>query len=106
MSQEVLDIEQNARQKHIELIPSGGTMQTSEQINADIQIKIDDAKHKRNINLMLTSSGLFLIVSGFLFCIWVLVKSDSVEDKKLAFGMLIGIITGFLGYITGKTSKD
>lgn len=71
-----------------------------------LRIEEADAGHRRRKDLILHIAALVVIGVALGLCVWVIVKGDStVEDKRWAGTVITAIVTGLVGYVTGKSIK-
>lgn len=65
-----------------------------------------DAAHRRRKDLALFMFALLGAGAIGAYCLWVLIEpSTSADDKKWAQSVLTAIITGLIGYLTGKSAR-
>ena len=71
-----------------------------------LRIEEADAAHRRRKDLALHVTALVVIGVALGLCVWAIVKKDTtVEDTKWAVPLLTAIVTGFVGYVTGRATK-
>lgn len=74
--------------------------------NARLEIERADAAHKRRIDFALHIAAFVVVGVALCLCVWAIVRADSsVDDKKWATTLLTAIVTGFVGYVTGRSTK-
>jgi hypothetical protein len=62
-----------------------------------------DAFIRRMKDITLFFIAIFAVLSLFAFCLYMLMSKDfSSEDKKWGMAVASGILSAFLGYITGR----
>ena len=77
-----------------------------EERSARIEIEIADAAHKRRIDFALHIAAFIVAGVALILCIWAIVReSSTAEDKRWATTLLTAIVTGFVGYVTGRSTK-
>lgn len=65
-----------------------------------------NAVHKRRIDFALHIATFVVVGTALCLCVWAIVQSNSsVEDKRWASTLLTAIVTGFVGYVTGRSTK-
>ncbi|HEX8162174.1 MAG TPA: hypothetical protein VF538_09895 [Pyrinomonadaceae bacterium] len=70
------------------------------------EIEIADSAHRRRISLLLHVTALSVIGIVVVLCVWMITHAGADgEDRKLAITLLTSIVTGFVGYVTGRASK-
>jgi heme A synthase len=73
---------------------------------ARLEIETANAAHKRRIDFALHIAALVVVCVALCLCVWAIVReSSTVEDKRWATTMLTAIVTGFVGYVTGRSTK-
>ncbi|MGI8655512.1 MAG: hypothetical protein ACR2LC_09860 [Pyrinomonadaceae bacterium] len=73
---------------------------------ARLEIEKADAAHKRRIDLALHITTLAVIAATFGVCVYIiLARTFSSDMDKLAAALLTSIVTGLVGYVTGRASK-
>jgi multidrug resistance efflux pump len=73
---------------------------------ARIAIEKADAAHKRRIDFALHIAAFAVAGVALILCIWAIVReSSSAEDKRWATTLLTAIVTGFVGYVTGRSTN-
>lgn len=79
-----------------------------EEANAAHQLRLEEANaaHQRRKEILLHSVTVGVISLVVLLCAWtILRKGFATEDGKLALALLTSIVTGLVGYATGRASK-
>jgi hypothetical protein len=65
-----------------------------------------DAVHQRRKELALHVVAFVVIGVALSLCVWVIVRNSSPpDDKKWAELLLTAIVTGLVGYVTGRSTK-
>jgi hypothetical protein len=73
---------------------------------ARLVIEKANAAHKRRIDFALHVAAFVVVGVALSLCIWAIVRASStIEDKKWATTLLTAIVTGFVGYVTGRSTK-
>jgi hypothetical protein len=73
---------------------------------ARLEIEKADAAHKRRIDLALHIAAFVAVGVALCLCVWAIVRENSTaEDKRWATTLLTAIVTGFVGYVTGRSTK-
>jgi hypothetical protein len=71
-----------------------------------LEIAQADAAHRRRLEYMLYVAALVLVCAAFGLCLWIVIKKDSTaEDRNRSMTLLAAIVTGFVGYVTGRATK-
>jgi hypothetical protein len=79
-----------------------------EEAKIQHQHKLDEANaaHQRRKEMVLVITGSVLITAVVGLCLWLVAKKGlTAEEGKLAFGLLTTIAAGYIGYLTGRSSK-
>jgi hypothetical protein len=72
------------------------------------RLKIEEANaaHQRQKELILYYVTTVVIALVVIICSWTILKRGlNTEEGKLALALLTSIVTGLLGYVTGRASK-
>jgi uncharacterized ion transporter superfamily protein YfcC len=105
-SEKKLNVDDLAREQNVTVENTSTTTEPIEEMRTRLRIKEQDAKYKRIKELFAWIAGLIMILTMFGLCIWIIVRDGwTIDEKRLAFGLVFAIITGFLGFITGRVSK-
>jgi hypothetical protein len=65
-----------------------------------------ESAHRRQISLLLHVAALTVIGVVVVLCVWMLTHAGAEsEDRKWATTLLTSVVTGLLGYVTGRASK-
>lgn len=101
-----LNVEDLAREQNVAVENTTTNIEPIEEMRARLRIKEQDAKYKRITEFITWIAGLLMILTIFGICIWIIIRDGwTADEKKFAFGLVLSIITGFLGFITGRASK-
>ena len=74
--------------------------------DARLRMEEADAEHRRRKELALHVVTFVVIGVALALCVWAIVKKNSTpEDTKWAVPLLTAIVTGLVGYVTGRSSK-
>src|SRR5918911_239980 len=74
--------------------------------DARLEIEMADAAHKRRIDFALHVAAFVAVGIALVLCVWAIVReSSTAEDKKWATTLLTAIVTGFVGYVTGRSTR-
>jgi hypothetical protein len=79
-----------------------------EPLEREARLEIEKATfvHKRRIDLALHIAAFIAVGVALSLCVWAIVRGESpVEDKRWATTLLTAIVTGFVGYVTGRSTK-
>ncbi len=72
-----------------------------------LRISEADAMHQRQKERLLYRLTFAVIVIVVILCSWVVLRKGlSTDDGKLALALLTSIVTGLVGYVTGKSAKS
>lgn len=72
-----------------------------------LRISEADAMHQRQKERLLYRLTFAVIVTVVILCSWVVLRKGlSTDDGKLALALLTSIVTGLVGYVTGKSAKS
>jgi hypothetical protein len=73
---------------------------------ARLEIERATAAHKRRIDFALHIAAFVVVGVALSLCVWAIVRDGSTaEDKRWATTLLTAIVTGFVGYVTGRSTK-
>jgi hypothetical protein len=73
---------------------------------ARLEMEKANAAHKRRLDFALHIATFVVVGIALCLCVWAIVRSNSsVEDKRWASTLLTAIVTGFVGYVTGRSTK-
>jgi lipopolysaccharide/colanic/teichoic acid biosynthesis glycosyltransferase len=73
---------------------------------ARLEIERANAVHKRRIDFALHIAAFVVVGVALCLCVWAIVRESSTgEDKRWATTLLTAIVTGFVGYVTGRSTK-
>ena len=73
---------------------------------ARLEIERANAVHKRRIDFALHIAAFVVVGIALCLCVWAIVRDGSTaEDKRWAATLLTAIVTGFVGYVTGRSTK-
>jgi hypothetical protein len=73
---------------------------------ARLEIEKANAAHKRRIEFALHIAAFVVVAVGLSLCVWAIVKEGSnTEERRWATTLLTAIVTGFVGYVTGRSTK-
>jgi hypothetical protein len=74
-------------------------------IVSNAEENMQGAQIRRFKDVVLFVTTILFLVAAFSFCGYLLIgRQFSIDDKKWAMTIATSIITGFVGYITGKKS--
>jgi len=99
-----LDLNDLANRKNIQLsiVPREEPAERSSRL----EIEKANATHKRRIEFALHIAAFVVVAVGLALCVWAIVKADSdAEQRRWATTLLTAIVTGFVGYVTGRSTK-
>lgn len=74
----------------------------------EVRLRIEEAEaaHRRRTGFVLHVAALVVIGVAVSLCVWAITKSNSnAEDTKWAVPLLTAIVTGFVGFVTGRATK-
>ncbi len=73
---------------------------------ARLELEKANAAHKRRIDFALHVAAFVVVGVALSLCVWAIIReSATAEDKKWATTLLTAIVTGFVGYVTGRSAK-
>jgi hypothetical protein len=102
MNDDKIDLNDLANRHQLSIVPR------EEPVQRDSRIRIEeaDAAHQRRKDLLLTSSALIVISVALCLCVWVIVsEASTAASKERAWPFLTAIVTGLIGYVTGRATK-
>ena len=71
-------------------------------IEAETQIRRDDAEHKRRKDWLLFRAGLCAWIGLGLLCIWLVLGTPAGAERNWALATLTAMITGLICYFSGR----
>jgi len=74
----------------------------------DSRLRIEEANaaHQRTKEIILYSLTSMVVAVVVGLCVWLVAKKGlTAEEGKLALALLTAIVTGLVGYVTGRASK-
>ncbi|HZH32695.1 MAG TPA: hypothetical protein VEY11_18155 [Pyrinomonadaceae bacterium] len=102
MNDDKIDLNDLANRHQLSIVPR----EEPDQRDSRIRIEEADAAHRRRKDLLLTGSALVVIGGALCLCVWAVVREDSTaSDKEWAVPLLTAIVTGLVGYVTGRAAK-
>jgi hypothetical protein len=84
-----------------------GTLKTEDPLEKEYRLKNEnyDARHKRWRGTVLFVAVSIGLMTVFIYCFQIINNSNAtVDDKKWATAIMTSIVTGGLGYATGKAT--
>lgn len=97
-----IDLNDLANRHHLSIVPR----EEPDQRESRIRIEEADAAHRRRKDLLFSISALVIIGGALCLCAWGIVREGSTaSDKVWAVPLLTGIVTGFVGFVTGRATK-
>lgn len=71
-----------------------------------LQIELDEAAHRRRKDFALHVASFVVVGVVLALCVWAIMRQGATdEDRRWAVPLLTAIVTGFVGYVTGRTTK-
>jgi hypothetical protein len=104
MNEDKIDLNELASRRGYQL----SLVSPEEPAERDVRLKIEEAEaaHRRRKDLALHIAALVVIAVALGLCVWAIVKPGSTaEDVKWAVPLLTAIVTGLVGYVTGRSTK-
>ena len=102
MNDDKIDLNDLANRHQLSIVPR----EEPDQRDSRIRIEEADASHRRRKDLLLSSSALVVIGVALCLCVWAVVREDSTaSDREWAVPLLTAIVTGLIGYVTGRATK-
>jgi hypothetical protein len=102
MNDDKIDLNDLANRHQLSIVPR------EEPVERDSRIRIEeaDAAHRRRKDLLLSSSALIVIGVALCLCVWAVVREGTnASDREWAVPLLTAIVTGLIGYVTGRATK-
>jgi hypothetical protein len=82
------------------------TVEDSAERESRLRIEEANAAHQRRKELILYSVTAGVVALVVLLCARIILRKGlATEDGKLALALLTSIVTGLVGYVTGRASK-
>lgn len=104
MSHSNLDLNELAVNQAVKI--SIATVEGAAERDSRLRIEEANAAHQRKKELLLYGATIGVVLIVVFLCTWVILrKSLATEDGKLALALLTSIVTGLVGYVTGRASK-
>ncbi|HEX4951187.1 MAG TPA: hypothetical protein VFZ34_31310 [Blastocatellia bacterium] len=104
MSEQNFDLNEIANRQNVKL--SITTNEDLAERESRLRITEADATHQRQKELLLYRLTASVITITVLLSAWVVLRKGlSNEEGKLALALLTSVVTGLVGYVTGKSSK-
>ena len=78
-------------------------------LEKETRLRIEEANaiHLRQKEWLVYRLTAFVILLVVGVCIWIILRKGlSTDEGKLALGLLTSIVTGLVGYVTGKASNE
>lgn len=75
---------------------------------SESRLRLEEVRveHRRRKDLLLTSSALVATCITLCLCVWAIVREGSAaSDREWAVPLLTAIVTGLVGYVTGRATK-
>ncbi|HYG11277.1 MAG TPA: hypothetical protein VD835_15120 [Pyrinomonadaceae bacterium] len=102
MNDDKIDLNDLANRHQLSIVPR----EDPDERASRIRIEEADAAHRRRKDLLLSSSALVVIGVALCLCVWAIVREDSTAaDREWAVPLLTAIVTGLIGYVTGRATK-
>lgn len=102
MNDDQIDLNDLANRHQLSIVPR----EEPDQRDSRIRIEEAEAAHRRRKDLLLSSSALVVIGVALCLCVWAVVREGSnASDKEWAVPLLTAIVTGLIGYVTGRATK-
>lgn len=102
MNDDKIDLNDLANRHQLSIVPR----EEPDQRDSRIRIEEADAAHRRRKDLLLLSSALVVIGVAIGLCVWAVVREGSAaSDREWAVPLLTAIVTGLIGYVTGRATK-
>lgn len=102
MNDDKIDLNDLANRHQLSIVPREEPVQRESRI----RIEEADAAHRRRKDLLLSGSALVVIGVALCLCVWAVVREGSTaSDREWAVPLLTAIVTGLVGYVTGRATK-
>lgn len=104
MANENFNLNEIANTQNIKI--SLATVEDTAERESRLRIAEADALHLRSKELLIYRLTACIISIAVVLCSWIVLnKGLSNDEGKLALALLTSIVTGLVGYVTGKSSK-
>ncbi len=104
MANENFNLNEIANTQNIKI--SLATVEDSTERESRLRIAEADALHLRSKELLIYRLTTAILIGVVVLCFWIIFnKGLSNDEGKLALALLTSIVTGLVGYVTGKSSK-
>lgn len=104
MKSDKIDLNQvvNRLDHQLSIVPC----EAPEERASRLRIEEANAAHTRHKDLALHGIAFVVISVALGLSVWAIIREGSTaEDTRWAVPMLTAIVTGFIGYVTGKSAK-
>jgi hypothetical protein len=97
-----IDLNDLANRHKLSVVPR----EEPDERQARLGIEKADAEHQRRKELALLVGALVAVGATLSLCVWAIVREGSTaEDTRWAVPLLTAIVTGLVGYVTGRQAK-
>ncbi|MBL8189187.1 MAG: hypothetical protein JNK38_14360 [Acidobacteria bacterium] len=104
MSNSNLDLNELASSQAVKI--SIATVENTAERESRLRVEEANAAHQRRKEMLLYSVTIGVVSIVVVLCAWVILRKGlATEDGKLALALLTSIVTGLVGYATGRASK-
>ncbi len=104
MAENKIDLNDLAQSQNLKL--SLATVEDSTERESRLRIAEADALHLRSKELLIYRLTATILIGVVVLSFWIILnKGLSNDEGKLALALLTSIVTGLVGYVTGKSSK-
>jgi hypothetical protein len=102
MNDDKIDLNDLANRHQLSIVPR----EEPDERDSRIRIEEADAAHRRRKDLLFSISALVVIGVALCLCVWVIVgEGSTAASKERAWPFLTAIVTGLVGYVTGRATK-
>ena len=106
MPENKIDLNEFVQSQNQDLKFTLTTVEDTTERESRLRIAEADSLHLRSKELLIYRLTAAILIGVVVLCFWVILnKGLSNDEGKLALALLTSIVTGLVGYVTGKSSK-
>jgi pheromone shutdown protein TraB len=106
MPENKIDLNEFVQSQNQNLKFSLTSVEDTAERESRLRIAEADALHLRSKELLIYRLTASILIGVVVLCFWIILnKGLSNDEGKLALALLTSIVTGLVGYVTGKSAK-